>query len=708
MINPALKIASWNANSITNKKTELILFLEKHNIDILAASETFLKSNMNFSIPNYVTHRLDRSVGQKGGVALFIKANIKHTLMKNFKLKVIEAIGITVPTDKGPVSIVSAYHPAANKDMSAFSVDMGRLTRLGNSYFVCGDFNARHRLWNCASNNAAGNVLFGKLQSGLFSIHHPDTPTYYPSDPNRAPSTLDLVISNNQNDITDIWSKSELSSDHVPFLFEIQNAQPTINPNKFYFNYKMANWDTYRNSINKNIDLSINHLNEINNKDEIDKMISSLSDNISMAHDAAVPKATPGKYNINIPEDIKMLIKLRDKFRKKWQRSRRNREYKSTLLNLNNWIKLNVNETRNKVWTKNLEQINNDDHSKDKIWKLVKVLKNKHSFMPPLTVNNVSLVSAAEKCEAIREQFIRAHYITFDSVSPAERAVNNVTSKFFDKNHSTVTNPELLCTPSEIKQILRKLKNKKSTGTDRINNTMLKRLPNKAIIKLNQIFNGCLKIGYFPDKWKTAKIVSIKKQGKDPALPGSYRPISLLSNLGKIFEKVIASRIRAFTNSNNIIQEEQFGFQSHMSTTHQLQRLVDKLRKERSKKRSTGLVLLDNEKAFDSIWHQGLIYKLITRNIPAPLIKVLKSFLTDRQNIVQINNVQAAPYNPVAGVPQGSVLSPLLFNIFISDIPRLKNCDQYLYADDVALSVTAKQPRKIISSLNSALNHVIK
>lgn len=106
--------------------------------------------------------------------------------------------------------------------------------------------------------------------------------------------------------------------------------------------------------------------------------------------------------------------------------------------------------------------------------------------------------------------------------------------------------------------------------------------------------------------------------------------------------------------------------------------------------------MLDTEKAFDTIWHNGLLAKLIKLKFPNYLIHIARSFITDRKNKVTINSTYSEAYTPGAGVPQGSILSPLLFNIYISDFPKMKNCVQYLFADDVAITASGKRPNTII------------
>lgn len=193
---------------------------------------------------------------------------------------------------------------------------------------------------------------------------------------------------------------------------------------------------------------------------------------------------------------------------------------------------------------------------------------------------------------AIKDQFEMAHLTTYNSISCVERKVASKNKRFFLNEHAPQVNFGDQIKPKEIKRVLLNLKTKKSTGPDNINNNALKHLPNKAIVYLCKIFNGCLETGYFPLLWKSAKIIAIPKPGKDPTLPSSHKPISLLSCVGKIFEKLIEVRMRSYTDSNAIIPFYQFGFQPQLSTTHQLHRLRNNIIANRNQRKSTGMVLL--------------------------------------------------------------------------------------------------------------------
>ncbi|GFW79517.1 probable RNA-directed DNA polymerase from transposon X-element [Trichonephila clavipes] len=213
---------------------------------------------------------------------------------------------------------------------------------------------------------------------------------------------------------------------------------------------------------------------------------------------------------------------------------------------------------------------------------------------------------------------------------------------------------------------------------------MLKIFPIKLILILTILINKILKFNHFPDNWKEAIIFPINKPGKDPHLASSYRPISLLSTIGKLTESIILHRLKNFINENNLLNPNQYGFTNKLSTLHPLLRLTEHISEGFQKKKSTGAVFLDIQKAFDRVWINRLTFKLISYKIPPPLIH---SYLTNRAFRIRINETLSNEHSVSAGCPQGY----LLFNLYINDIPDYSLTKINLYADDTAIHATYKK-----------------
>ncbi|GFY66236.1 probable RNA-directed DNA polymerase from transposon BS [Trichonephila inaurata madagascariensis] len=173
-----------------------------------------------------------------------------------------------------------------------------------------------------------------------------------------------------------------------------------------------------------------------------------------------------------------------------------------------------------------------------------------------------------------------------------------------------------LTSPTEICCVISKLDNKKAPGQDQIKNIALKSLPINSITHLTKIINKCLQLSHLPKPWKYAIITMLPKPGKDLKHPINFRPISLISSIAKIYEKILLARIEKHTFDNRIIPDFQHGFRKETSTCHQLLRAANKIIYGFNHIKTTGGLLLDVEKAFDRLWHNGLLYKLIQLQYP--------------------------------------------------------------------------------------------
>ncbi|CAL4204942.1 unnamed protein product, partial [Meganyctiphanes norvegica] len=169
---------------------------------------------------------------------------------------------------------------------------------------------------------------------------------------------------------------------------------------------------------------------------------------------------------------------------------------------------------------------------------------------------------------------------------------------------------------------------RKAPGESKIGHQIIKQLPENIIEYILVIFNASLASGYFPKKFKSAILKLLPKDGKDITLPQNYRPIALLDNIGKIFEKIINSRLRQYLEDNNLYNSQQYGFRQGKSTTHVINMIHECIKHNSAQGFKTAILSKDVQKAFDTVWHSGLIWKIHHRfNLPMPLKKMLTNFL---------------------------------------------------------------------------------
>ncbi|GFY23454.1 probable RNA-directed DNA polymerase from transposon BS [Trichonephila clavipes] len=202
-----------------------------------------------------------------------------------------------------------------------------------------------------------------------------------------------------------------------------------------------------------------------------------------------------------------------------------------------------------------------------------------------------------------------------DNYNQNDELISTIVNNFLSTPPTSFIEPAL---PDEIIHYIKHVNAKKAPGKDSITNRMLKNFPIKLILILTILINKILKFNFFPDNWKEAIIFPINKPGKDPHLACSYRPISLLSTIGKLTESIILHRLKNFINENNLLNPNQYGFTNKLSTLYPLLRLTEHISEGFQKKKSTGAVFLDIQKAFDRVWINGLPFKLISYKILPP------------------------------------------------------------------------------------------
>ena len=255
--------------------------------------------------------------------------------------------------------------------------------------------------------------------------------------------------------------------------------------------------------------------------------------------------------------------------------------------------------------------------------------------------------------------------------------------------------------PNQVIFIIDSLENSKATGPHSIPTEIFKIIKFNICLPLKELINMSFATGVYPDKLKIAKVIPIFKNKGDQLLVSNYRPISLLSNINKIFEKLVYSRLYSFLNLHNCIFELQFGFRAKHSTNHALFSLTEMIREALDNSNFACGIFIDLQKAFDTVDHQILLKKLEHYGIRGLANDWFKSYLLNREQFVSINGFNSKNQIMKYGVPQGSVLGPLLFLIYINDLHKaIKHSSVHHFADDTNLLVAGKNLQEIQKQTN--------
>ena len=303
--------------------------------------------------------------------------------------------------------------------------------------------------------------------------------------------------------------------------------------------YSRANWKNFRNEIENKVKLGTH----VNTRSELENMIKNLNSIINTAVKNNIPVRKEGKIHSSIK--IRKLIKVKNHYRRKWQKSR-DLKFKNIMLIFQRLINSLLYEIENSRIRVRLQKARVSDNS---LWALTGNLKKRRVNLPPLIHGNEMAFKDSDKVDALVNYYASVHDRNVNlGLEYHDKLVARKVNNFITKTKINLDEIKW-ASKREIEKLISKLKNKKAPGFDEIFSAMVKNLPNILIVN---IVNGMLRLGYFPNEWKMAKIICIPKINKNPALVSSYRPVSLLPHWSKIAEKVLKSRILSFANSKKL------------------------------------------------------------------------------------------------------------------------------------------------------------
>ncbi|GFX32990.1 RNA-directed DNA polymerase from mobile element jockey [Trichonephila clavipes] len=539
-----------------------------------------------------------------------------------------------------PINIVSAY--VRRRVGHSFPVeDFKKIFNSGSNCIIAGDYNAAHVSWHNAKSTRFGQVLHRLIRDLRGAkLVAPQTATHL-QPRQRFGSVIDLAVFKHIPFNHSVRVVNDLSSDHYPVILEINLITSIIkNPEQL-----STNWFNFKFALNKKPLPTV----ELTSNDNIELAISELNQNFT----EAFVEASKPKFN-NAPKilspEIKFKIYQRNRLRKFWQRTRCPSIY-SQFRTLSREIAKDIQAYSRVQWEKHIEALSPNDNT---LWRKSSFLRKPFKSIPPLKGALGSIaITPIEKAEVIadslQDQFEPNHVVGRELF---DQRIHDEVNNFINTPHVQEIEPT---TPTEVLSYVQRLKLRKSPGLDQISN--------------------------------------------HSALPSNYRPISLLSCLSKVYEFVLLQRLNQHCAAFNFIIPQQCGFRPKCSTVHQLLRVTELIHSGFAKHEATGILFLDIAKAFDKIWHDGLLIKLIRLDFPPPLIKSIHSFLSDRSFRVRVDKTLSSPRPIRSGLPQGSLSSPLLFTLYVNDMPRTDLSHLAMFADDTAIITQNKRFSVVISNL---------
>ena len=390
--------------------------------------------------------------------------------------------------------------------------------------------------------------------------------------------------------------------------------------------------------------------------------------------------------------EIKKMIRKRKRLYTKFKRSKTPTDFENykqirnkTIAEIRKSKKLEVDKLAAKL-------TNNDIGPKD-WWKTLKhfIKPDYSTSIPPLHDGNTIYTDETDKASLLNDFFVGQTILDESQAS----LPSDIPSS--DNNLNNIST-----SPHEVESILKSLPLGKATGPDAINNRILRELATPLSSPLTDLFNFSLTTGKVPLMWKEANVTPIF-QKEDPSIVSNYRPISLLSAVGKVLEKIVHKHLFNFVRDNDLLSALQSGFIPGDSTVNQLIDIYNTFCKSLDEGKEVRAVFCDISKAFDRVWHKGLLFKLESIGISDSLLLWFRDYLANRKQRVVLPCAASSWKHIKAGVPQGSILGPLLFLIYINDIVDEIHSSIRLFADDTSLYIIVNDPQQAANILNADL-----
>lgn len=682
---PSLKLKSCfnilclNCHSIINKMDRLKILIQETDIsfDVICLSETWLNSSNDslICLDGYRFLNKNRTKGVGGGTAIFIN-NSMDCLVRDdiFVLNdgndvTFESIATEINNQDGQnIIIINIYRPPVtnvNLFLDQFEDLMNAVMKEQKLVCIMGDLNIDFSI------ETPQSLCFLNLMSSFSMYPNINIPTRTTAT---SSTIIDVFFTNSLEFFFSGTLLSDLS-DHYPIFLAFPFLDGGDCENHISYH------DTTLKNLNKlNVALSDHDWSDILDEKDchlaFDNFVTTFENLFTKFCPYTSRKINRFKFSqLWMTNEIKKLIRKKNcLFRKYKETFSINHEimYKKFRNKLNNLIKTTKINYYHNVF-------NNSNFKMKEKWKLVNNILNKSKKQNDITlVNNGATVKDNKEIANIFNNY-------FINLFASKSATNKEFQRFLSDTNPPYSLYFSPTNPCEVIKIVNSFSNSTSLDHNKISNKILKHVINSVSVILSHLFNISMSSGVFPNCFKIARVVPIHKSNSVHNVE-NYRPISILSSVSKILEKIVEVRLDSYLDVNSVITKNQFGFRKKRSTENAVMSVVNEIVFGLGAEMSVSVVFLDFAKAFDSVPHDILLMKLESYGIRGIPLEWFASYLSERLQYVNIKGFNSTLRQVGSGVPQGSILGPKLFNVFINDVVNAVNQSTLaIYADDTTM-----------------------
>ena len=696
----------WNCDHLMAKIPELEVSLQKYNVDVALIQETKLRAeDGSVRVRGYDVVRRDRWRGEKdrwsrgGGLVTLVRNGWGYRKREEGVPRdgVVEALWVEVVSPGGGVwQTVNVYVPPENRGRVGEGA-LGGLEAGGEGkWLVAGDFNAHHIEWDERSRgDARGEELVGWADDRELAILNDGSVTRRGRGSQQQSSPDVSLVSRELAEGLSWEVVREMGSDHFPILIKRRGKrEETKEGRQLVWDWKRANWEEYKEEVRRGIrgvqweSISVT---------EAERRFRRV---VLRAARRKVGRILRQQEDRLVGAGVRELMRGRDELlggeEIDWERVEA----------MEGDIREAVKEEKRGRWRSLLAK----GASAKEMWKVVNGAKAKEG--PRCGKGEVMeegdrvMVSAREKAEGFVRVYERVSRVKVPRGRGMKKRVNELLRR---AGPETEEGAEI--TLHEVKEALRQMEGGKAAGPEGVHPRLLKQLPEEALEVVRGLFERSVGEARVPQCWRVGEIIPLLKVGKDPSAVGSYRPVCLTACLGKWLERVLAARMRWMLEGSGWFSCFQAGFREGKGVNDQLVRLSQSVWDGWQERLKTCLMLYDFERAYDRVWHDGLLLKLIEAGVSRRLVRWVQVWLSNRLAWVKVEGVRSRARRFQQGLPQGSVLSPLLFLVYINDLVEELAAGEVqvsAFADDLAVWSTSRTVGEGRRRLQQASDVVMK